>query len=63
MTPDRIERIRLYVEKTRQEFLVASQNSRSNGYNSIAAEEANKAQIAKLILEDLASEAGDTDAV
>lgn len=59
MTEDLLQRVKFYVGKTRQEFLAASNNSRLNGYSSIAAEEANKAQMAKLILDDLALEYGD----
>jgi hypothetical protein len=59
MTADLLERVRFYVGKTRQEFLVAASNSRLNGYASIAAEEENKAQVAKLILDDLSKEHGE----
>ena len=58
MTFESLLRVKFYVEKTRQEFLVASSNSRLNGYAAIAAEEANKAQMAKLILDDLEVEFG-----
>jgi hypothetical protein len=59
MTQETLERVKFYVEKTRLEFLASARNSRLNGYTTIAAEEENKAQIAKLILDDLASEHGE----
>jgi hypothetical protein len=57
MTPDSLDRIRYYVQQTRTEFLIAADNSRRNGYKTIAAQEENKAQLAKLILDDLEKEA------
>jgi hypothetical protein len=56
MTPESIERIRYYVRQTRLEFLTAADNSRRNGYKAIAAQEENKAQMGKLILDDLDKE-------
>jgi len=56
MTPESIERIRYYVQQTRLEFLTAADNSRRNGYQAIAAQEENKAQMGKLILDDLDKE-------
>ena len=63
MTEESLLRVKFYVDKTRQEFLAAAYNSRLNGYNTIAAEEANKAQMAKLILDDLDKEFGEPNAV
>ena len=56
MTPDSIDRIRFFVTQTRAEFLIAADNSRRNGYKEIAAQIENKAQLGKLILEDLDKE-------
>jgi hypothetical protein len=59
MTAESIERLRFYLTQTRTEFLRSASNSRLNGYAAIAAEEENKAQVAKLILDDLESEHGE----
>ena len=62
MTTESIERLRFYLTQTRTEFLRAANNSRLNGYKAVAAEEENKAQLAKLLLDDLATEHGIPDA-
>ena len=59
MTQETLQRVKFYVEKTRQEFLASAYNSRLNGYKTIAAEEENKAQFAKVILDDLKKEFGE----
>jgi hypothetical protein len=59
MTIESIERLRFYLTQTRTEFLRAANNSRLNGYATIAAEEENKAQFAKLLLEELDKERGE----
>jgi hypothetical protein len=58
MTLECLERVKFYVEKTRLEFLVAAENSRLNGYKKLALIEENKAQMAKVILDDLSREIG-----
>lgn len=56
MTLESLERIRFFVSQTRIEFLTAANNSRLNGYKEVAALSENKAQLAQLILDDLARE-------
>jgi hypothetical protein len=59
MTLETLERVKFYIEKTRLEFLIAAQNSRLNGYKTIALQEENKAQLAKTLLDDLSRETGE----
>ena len=63
MTTESIERLRFYLTQTRTEFLRAANNSRLNGYKAVAAEEENKAQFAKQLLDDLDKERGEPHAV
>lgn len=58
MTFESLERIRLFVYETRHRLVVAASNARLNGYKEIAIEHENEAQLATLILKDLASETG-----
>ena len=58
MTFESLERLKLFVGETRLKLLVSSQAARLNGYKEIAAEHANEAQLASLILDDLANECG-----
>ena len=62
MTFETLERIRLYVIGTRRDDVLAASNSRLNGYKAIAMEHENRAQLAKLILDDLDKEHGGPDA-
>lgn len=56
MTQESIDRLKFYLRQTRTEFLRSANNSRLNGYKAVAAEEENKAQMAKLILDDIDKE-------
>ena len=58
MTPDSIQRIKLYVSGTRHDDVIAASNSRLNGYKSVAMEHENRVQLANQILKDIASEHG-----
>jgi hypothetical protein len=59
MTLEVLERLRFYLTQTRLEFLRASRNSSLNGYKTIALQEENKAQLAKILLDDLSRETGE----
>jgi hypothetical protein len=61
MTPESLDRLRMYVNGTRQQDVLAARNSRLNGYNSIACDHENRVLIADLILRDLGN-LGDQDA-
>ena len=63
MTIETIEKLRFYLQQTRLEFLTAARNSSLNGYKSVAAQEENKAQMAKLLLDDLSKEFGEQHAI
>lgn len=56
MSPEAIERIRLFVSGTRRDDVIAAQNSRLNGYKTIATDHENRVIIADLILRDLTEE-------
>ena len=56
MTSECLDRLRMYINGTRKQDVLAARNSRLNGYNSIACDHENRVIIADLILQDLASE-------
>ncbi len=53
MTSECLDRVRMYVNGTRKQDVLAARNSRLNGYNSIASDHENRVMIADLILRDL----------
>lgn len=59
MTFESIERIRFFVGATRTKLLVSAQSARLNGYKQVALDHQNEAQLAALILMDLANETGE----
>jgi hypothetical protein len=56
MTSECLDRLRMYVNGTRKQDVLAARNSRLNGYSVIASDHENRVIIADLILKDLASE-------
>ena len=56
MTSEGLDRLRLYVNGTRKQDVLAARNSRFNGYRAIAADHENRVMLADMILRDLASE-------
>ena len=56
MTSECLDRLRMYVNGTRKQDVLAARNSRLNGYSVIASDHENRVIIADLILRDLASE-------
>ena len=58
MTSECLDRLRMYINGTRKQDVLAARNSRLNGYNSIACDHENRVLIADLILRDLVSEGG-----
>ena len=62
MTFEQLERLRLFVSGHKHRSILAMSNARENGYKEIASEHQNEAQMATLILQDLANEHGDTHA-
>lgn len=56
MTSECLDRLRMYINGTRRQDVLAARNSRLNGYNTIASDHENRVLIADIILRDLASE-------
>ena len=61
MTPESLERIKLFVAGHRRRSVLSASNARENGYKAVAMEHQNEAALADLILQDLASEHGEPD--
>ena len=55
MTPESLDRIKLFVGGVRHEDVIAAANSRLNGYRNTALEHQNRVALADLILADLAA--------
>jgi hypothetical protein len=58
VTFESIERIRLFVRESQRRLRISAVNLRQGGYKELALEKENEAQVAELILRDMANEHG-----
>ena len=56
MTSECLDRLRLYVNGTRKQDVLAARNCRLNRYGTLASDHENRVLIADLILKDLVAE-------
>ena len=56
MTFEQLERVRLFVAGHKHRSVLSASNARLNGYKQVALEHENEAQLADIILRDLAQE-------
>ncbi len=56
MTFESLERLRLFVSGHKHKSVMSASNARLNGYKQVAMEHENEAQLADIILRDLAQE-------
>ena len=56
MTPETLEKVKLFVSGHRHKSLVAALYARENGYKQVALEHENEAQMAATILQEISGE-------
>jgi hypothetical protein len=62
VTPESLERLKLFVAGHKHRSVLSASNAQENGYKQIALEHMNEAALADVILKDLDAEFGESNA-